>query len=200
MQFSNTVDIIGGGTPKTSVAEYWNGSIPWFSVVDAPDDSDVWVMTTEKQITQAGVANSSTRVLPIGTTIISARGTVGRVALVGVPMAMNQSCYGLRGKRGRTGAYTYFSTRQLVSVLRQHAHGSVFDTITRDTLRGISVAFPPEQLVETFETLVEPLFLRIRTALLQSATLRATSDLLLPKLIFGELRVPDAERIVGGQL
>src|SRR6185437_1468459 len=121
-----------------------------------------------------------------------------RSALVGVPMAMNQSCYGLQSKRGRTGGYTYFSTRQLVSVLRQHAHGSVFDTITRDTFDGVSVSLPPESVVETFEKLVEPLMQRVRIGLCQSASLRAIRDTLLPMFISGGLRVPDAERIVGG--
>jgi len=137
--FASTVDIIGGGTPKTSVSEFWGGDIPWFSVVDAPNESDVWVVDTEKKITQAGVDNSSTQILPIGTTIISARGTVGRLALVGVPMAMNQSCYGIQGKYDQTGAYTYFTTSELITSLQQHAHGSVFDTITRATLEGVSV-------------------------------------------------------------
>ena len=195
--FADTVEIIGGGTPKTSVSEYWNGDIPWFSVVDAPGDSDIWVVDTEKKITQEGVANSSTRLLPGGTTIISARGTVGRVALVGVPMTMNQSCYGLRGLAGTNGYFTYFATRALIASLRQHAHGSVFDTITRDTLAGVSIALPPPALIEAFETQVVPMLERIRTALLSSRTLAALRDTLLPKLISGELRVKDAELFIG---
>lgn len=190
--FSDTVEILGGGTPKTSVAEYWGGEIPWFSIVDAPQSSDVFVIDTEKKITQAGVDNSSTQVLPIGTTIISARGTVGKVALVGVPMAMNQSCYGLRGKAGKNGFHTYFATCALVSILQQQAHGSVFDTITRDTLSGVQVAAPPAEIVEQFEEKVEPLMQRIRNNLLESRTLAALRDALLPKLLSGELRVPTA--------
>ena len=200
MPFADTVDILGGGTPKTSVAEYWDGDIPWFSVVDAPRDSDVWVIHTEKRITQAGVDNSSTRILPERTTIISARGTVGRVALIGVPMGMNQSCYGLFGKLGRLGTFTYFSTRQLVSLLRQRAHGSVFDTITRETFAGISIPVPPKALVDAYEDITEPLMRRVRTAVFQSHTLSAMRDSLVPKLISGELRLQDAERIVGGHV
>lgn len=60
------IEIIGGGTPKTSVAEFWNGDIPWFSVVDAPSPSDVFVIDTEKHITESGVSSSSTRLLPVG--------------------------------------------------------------------------------------------------------------------------------------
>ncbi|MBI4332810.1 MAG: restriction endonuclease subunit S [Chloroflexi bacterium] len=194
--FAAIVEIIGGGTPKTSVPEYWDGEIPWFSVVDAPNGADVWVVDTEKKITREGVENSSTRILPVGTTIISARGTVGRIALVGVPMAMNQSCYGLQGKEDRCGFFTYFATRELVASLRQHAHGSVFDTITRDTLAGVSVAVPSAELIEAFETRVGPSMERIRAGLFESRTLSALRDTLLPKLISGELRVRDADKIV----
>jgi type I restriction enzyme S subunit len=187
--FAGTVEILGGGTPKTSSPECWNGVIPWFSIVDAPTDTDVWVIDTEKKITQAGVENSSTQILPVGTTIITARGTVGRIALVGVPMAMNQSCYGLRGKADMHGYYTYFATRQLVSRLQQRAHGSVFDTITRDTFAGVTVVISPPHLVEAFEKIVSPTLERIRAGLFVSSTLAALRDALLPKLISGELRV-----------
>ncbi|MEI7807473.1 MAG: restriction endonuclease subunit S [Verrucomicrobiota bacterium] len=190
--FTETIKILGGGTPKTSVAEYWNGNIPWFSVVDAPQDSDVFVIDTAKKITQAGVDNSSTQILPVGTTIISARGTVGKIALVGVPMAMNQSCYGLRGKAGTKGFHTYFATRAIVSTLQQHAHGSVFDTITQNTLAGIQVAAPPEARIDQFEETVSPLMEHIRNNLFESRALVALRDTLLPKLLSGELRVPVA--------
>jgi type I restriction enzyme S subunit len=194
--FSDTIEIIGGGTPKTSVAEYWNGDIPWFSVVDAPTGSDVWVMNTEKKVTGEGVEKSSTRVLPVGSTIISARGTVGRVALVGVPMAMNQSCYGILGKAGAHGFFTYLATRELVVSLQQHAHGSVFDTITRDTLGGVSVTLPPTALINVFEDLVLATMERLRSALVESGNLTSTRDTVLPKLISGELRMAGRGAIV----
>ena len=194
--FSQTVEVVGGGTPKTSVPEYWGGEIPWFSVVDAPTLSEIWVVDTEKKVTKKGVEASSTRILPVGTTIITARGTVGRLALVGVPMAMNQSCYGLRGRQGANGYYTYFSTRTLINVLQQRTHGSVFDTITRDTLAGVNTIVPPDRLVDEFERLAGPSLRRIYRNLLQSRALAALRDALLPKLISGELRVKDAEKFM----
>jgi type I restriction enzyme S subunit len=186
---TSTVEIIGGGTPKTAVADFWNGEIPWFSVVDAPLTSDVWVVDTEKKITREGLEHSSTRILSVGTTIISARGTVGRVALVGVPMAMNQSCYGLRGGSNSPGFFTYFLTRQMVASLRQQAHGSVFDTITRDTLTRALIVLPNDELIQIFETLAGHYLNRIRMALFESRTVATIRDTLLPKLISGELRV-----------
>ncbi len=191
---SELIDLIGGGTPKTSKEEYWNGNIPWFSVVDAPAETDVFVIDTEKKITPAGVENSSTKILPYGTTIISARGTVGRVALVGVPMAMNQSCYGIQGKNGWCPFFTYLVIRRAVAELQTRAHGSVFDTITRDTFKTINFVNPNSAVIEKFEKTIAPLMARILNNRKENVSLSQTRDLLLPRLISGKLRVRDAEQ------
>ena len=193
--FRDTINIIGGGTPKTSNPDFWGGEIPWFSVVDAPNATDVFVVDTDKHITEAGLNGSSTKLLPTGTTIISARGTVGRLALTGRPMAMNQSCYGLLGKAG-DAYFTYFSTTRLVEQLKQRAHGSVFDTITQDTFSGVMVSYPRREVIAAFEVSVEPLMLRLRENLLQSETLATLRDTLLPRLISGQLRLPEAQALV----
>lgn len=197
--FTQTINVIGGGTPKTSIAEYWNGDIPWFSVVDAPTITDVFVIETEKHITVAGLNNSSTKLLPVGTTIISARGTVGRLALVGTEMAMNQSCYGLRGKAG-DAYFTYFSTYRLVETLKQRTHGSVFDTITRDTLTGVSVIYPTTADINAFEEVIAPVMERLKENLKQAQTLAQLRDTLLPKLISGQLRLPEAQVLLAEEL
>ena len=194
--FAETVEIIGGGTPKTSVSEYWDGDIPWFSVADAPTQSDIWVVDTAKKITWIGIENSSTRILPVGTTIISARGTVGRIALVGTPMAMNQSCYGVRSKISAQGLFDYFAIHGIVEILQQRTHGSVFDTITRNTLARVRVVSPFPEFVDAFEELIRPALERIHAGLLETRTLGTLRDTLLPNLISGELRIKDAERIV----
>jgi type I restriction enzyme S subunit len=192
ISFRDSINVIGGGTPKTSVPEYWAGDIPWFSVVDAPSASDVFVVDTEKHITEAGLNGSSTKLLPTGTTIISARGTVGRLALTGCPMAMNQSCYGLRGKAGDQ-YFTYFSTTRLVAQLQQRAHGSVFDTITQETFAGVSLCYPAKEVMQAFEQLVEPLLMRIRESLIQANSLASLRDALLPRLMSGQLLLSPVE-------
>jgi restriction endonuclease S subunit len=197
-KFTDTIEIMGGGTPKTSVSEYWDGDIPWFSVVDSPTESAIWAIDTEKKVTRIGLENSTTRLLPVGTTIISARGTVGRLALVGVPMAMNQSCYGLRGRMGANGYFNYFATREIVVQLQMRAHGSVFDTITRDTLASVDIVVPPAKLIEAFEQKVGPCLERIRKGVFAAHSIANLRDTLLPKLISGELPVTDADLIVSG--
>lgn len=97
-KLSDVIDLIGGGTPNTSVTEYWDGQIPWISVKDFSDDSR-YIHSTEKTITEVGLENSSTKLLDVDDIIISARGTVGKLAMIPFPMAFNQSCYGIRGKK-----------------------------------------------------------------------------------------------------
>ena len=189
LPFTDTVKVIGGGTPKTSIPEYWDGDIPWFSVVDAPTITDVFVIDTAKHISADGLNKSSTKLLAEGTTIISARGTVGRLALVGREMAMNQSCYGLRGKAD-DAYFTYFSTYRLVESLKQRSHGSVFDTITTETMKGVFVIYPDADVIQAFEMTLNPVMNRIKTNLEQVQTLATLRDTLLPRLISGQLRLP----------
>jgi len=190
--FSSAVKIVGGGTPKTVVPDYWGGDIPWFSVVDTPPEGEIFVVDTEKHITQGGLENSSARILPEGTSIISARGTVGQVSLVGTAMAMNQSCYGLIGKDDARGFFTYFTARSLVSTLKQRSHGSVFDTVTRETFDSLLMSIPPAAVVETFDRIVAPFLDRVLVNVHESRSLTALRDSLLPKLISGELRAPSS--------
>jgi type I restriction enzyme S subunit len=194
--FTKLVDVISGGTPKTSIDEYWNGSIPWFSVVDAPPGSSCWVIQTEKRITPEGLANCSSKLLPTGTTIISARGTVGKVCLAGRDMAMNQSCYGLRSKAENGEFFCFYLTKSLVEILEARAHGSVFSTITRDTLDGVATISPSLEAIQSFNRSTGALLGKIKTNLEENRILGNQHDALLPKLISGEIRIPDAEKML----
>ena len=138
------IDLIGGGTPKTSVAEYWDGNIPWLSVKDFNNDYR-HVYSTEKHITEAGLNNSSTKLLQKDDIIISARGTVGEMAMIPFPMAFNQSCYGIRAKDGINSTFLYYLLKNSISKLKLMTHGSVFDTITRDTFATLIVGIPDKK-------------------------------------------------------
>ena len=135
------VELIGGGTPKTSKAEYWGGNINWLSVKDFNNENR-YVYSTEKTITEEGLNNSSTKLLRKDDIIISARGTVGELSMIPFPMAFNQSCYGIRAKEGIDSTFLYYLIKHSVRKLKAMTHGSVFDTITRDTFANIDVAIP----------------------------------------------------------
>ena len=141
-KLSEVIEIIGGGTPKRSKPEYWNGDIPWLSVADFNNDLR-YVSSSLETITELGLRKSSTKLLKEGQLIISARGTVGCLAQLSVPMVFNQSCYGLCGKDGVIdNGFLYYALKNKISELKQKTHGAVFDTITRDTFEHINISYP----------------------------------------------------------
>jgi len=193
---ADKIELLSGGTPKTGEPDYWDGDIPWFSVKDAPTETDVWVIHTEKSVTELGISNSAAQIFPEKTTIITARGTVGKLALTGTPIAMNQSCYGVRGITGYGDYFTYYSLRAATTQLQQRTHGTVFDTITRQTFETLDCIFPPPKLTAAFDLAVEPLLEQIRANLHQSCTLAIIRDALLPQLLSGEIRVTNVRNEV----
>lgn len=142
-RLSDVIELIGGGTPKTTVEEYWNGSIPWLSVVDFSGDSR-YVSHASKSITQLGLENSSTKLLNPGDLILSARGTVGELAQLTAPMAFNQSCFGIRSNfDGLAQNYLYYLLLTVIGELRQNSHGSIFSTVNRKTFESVDIVLPP---------------------------------------------------------
>jgi type I restriction enzyme S subunit len=168
-------DVIGGGTPKTDVSEYWGGKIPWLSVVDFNDDGR-WVYKTEKTITEQGLENSSTRLLNAGDIIISARGTVGAFAQLKYPMAFNQSCYGLKAKENSEINFLYYLLIQNIQLVKKNVHGAVFDTITRNTFDQITVDVPPLPEQRAIAVVLSSLDDKIELLREQNKTLEATAQ------------------------
>jgi type I restriction enzyme S subunit len=111
-------------------------------------------------------------------------------------MAMNQSCYGLRGKQGIADYFVYFTVRRNVADLQRKGHGSVFNTITRDTFKSIRVPAVVAKLTRVFADRVSACMERVLVNVEQSCTLAAARDALLPKLLSGQIRVPAADRFV----
>ena len=188
------IEILSGGTPKSSVADYWDGDIPWYTARDAPAPSDVFVLDTERKITETGVARSAAKLLPTGTTIITARGTVGRLACLGRPMSMNQTCYAIRGVQGYPDFFTYLRIRTAVDDLQRRTHGTIFDTITRQTFSLIDTVIPLSRVAEAFEIVIEPTMRRILSNLKESRALASLRDTLLPELVSGRVRIPEPEQ------
>jgi len=185
--FTDMAEILSGGTPSTAVPSYWDGRIPWFTPRDAGDS--FYVLDTDKHLTDEGVENCASEEYPADTIFITARGTVGKLALAGLPMAVNQSCYAVRGKAGYAQRFLYLALLAQVEYLKTNVGGATFATIVTDTFKRMSVTIPPASLVSKFDDLAAPIFGRVRLLGLQNANLRATRDLLLPRLISGEIDV-----------
>ena len=185
--FTEIADVLSGGTPKTSTPEYWEGEIPFFTPRDAPDC--FYVEDADKHVTELGLSKCASQLYPPDTVFITARGTVGKVALPSVPMAMNQSCYALRGKSGISQRFLFLMTLQQVEYLKTNTGGATFDTIVVDTFRRMQIAKPPHDLIAAFTRNVDAVFEQVNTLQRQVRNLRRTRELLLPRLLSGQIKI-----------
>lgn len=186
--FSEVSDLLGGGTPKTTNNKFWNGTIPFFTPKDAVD---VFVIETDRSITKEGLDNCHTKLYPKGTIFITARGTVGKISLSGIEMAMNQSCYAIMPKHNIPTLFLYYQTVILIKKLKNKASGAVFDAITtRDFDEAIII--PPLPIMNKFSETIESIFEAILNNIIQAKVQSKTRDALLPKLISGKIHVLDS--------
>ena len=182
-------ELIGGGTPKTSNEEYWNGSLIWLSAGDITSNHKNFVVSSEKSITDLGLKNSSAKLLPKFSTVITARGTVGKYCLLSEPMTFSQSNYGVSPRYKDCFFFTYLLVAHSVERLLAAAYGSVFDTITTNTFKEQMMALPPSDYIEKFESIVKPFFQKMFINTKQIQTLTQLRDNLLPKLMSGEIKI-----------
>jgi type I restriction enzyme S subunit len=185
----DVVELVGGGTPKTSTSEFWDGEIPWLSGGDIASNHKSFIVASYKTITKEGLDNSSAKLLPKFATVISARGTVGKYCLLSKSMAYSQSNYGIMPKVDNCFFFTYLLINHAVSELQSSAYGSVFDTITTATFKDIVVSVPSNESIKVIEDSVSGYFMKKLANQKQIQTLESLRDTLLPKLMSGEVRV-----------
>ena len=183
----SAMEVLSGGTPKTTVPDYWDGEILFYTPKDASDTA--YVLRTERAITELGLKNCNSRLYEVNTIFISARGTVGKLNLASRPMAMSQSCYALIGKEQVSQLFLFCALKEAIEHFRQHAVGAVFDAIVVDTFKLIPFMVPDEKKVRLFEEVVAPMFHQVANLMEQHEKLRAARDLLLPRLMSGEIAV-----------
>ena len=180
-------DLLGGGTPRKDNPDFWNGNIPFFTPTDC--DNSVFVLKTSDNITDLGLSKSSTKLFKENTIFITARGSVGRMSLNAVPMAMNQSCYALQPKEKSDYSYLFFLTKELVHNLEVKAVGSVFDSIVSNDIEQTFLAVPPNETIKLFVEKAEPIFQKIKLTSLENNQLNKLRDWLLPMLMNGQITV-----------
>lgn len=189
VRYTDLIQILGGGTPKTGEPTYWNGNIAFFTPKDvgAP-----YTFITEKTITEEGLSHCNSRLYPVNTVFVTARGTVGKVGLSGVPMAMNQSCYALVGKETHQ-LLVYFYTLKAVDRLKHKASGAVFDAITTRDFDSEQIMKLSDDDAKAFLCVAEPMFQEILNNSIENLRLSTLRDFLLPKLMTGEIDVSSVQ-------
>ena len=183
--FTEIIQILGGGTPKTGESSYWNGNVPFFTPKDV---GSPYTLATEKTITEEGLAHCNSRLYPVNTVFVTARGTVGKVGLPGIPMAMNQSCYALVGKDTHQ-LLVYFYTLKAVDRLKHKASGAVFDAITTRDFESEIIMKLSDDDEKDFLDVAQPIYQAVLSNSIENLRLAALRDSLLPKLMSGEIDV-----------
>jgi len=192
-------DVVGGSTPSTKEAAYWEkGSHSWATPKDLSGLSVPVLLETGRRITDAGLAQIPSGLLPPGTVLLSSRAPIGYLAIAEVPVAINQGFIAMRPKEGVPSLFlllwAVFARDDIVS----RANGSTFQEISKMNFRPIPLVAPPARVMQAFDEVVRPFYRRIVENERESRALAALRDVLLPKLISGDLRVRDSERFITG--
>ena len=181
------VRILSGGTPKTKNSEYWEyGRIPFFAPGDVTNS--VYTLVTEKHITELGLDNCNSALYPVDTVFLTARGTVGKVAMAGRPMAMNQSCFAFAGINAPQ-TVVFQVIKGAVRSLKAKANGATFAAINTRDLKDEEVPVLSTENMAIYDEWAKPLHAMIRSNEEESLRLAELRDALLPKLMSGEIDV-----------
>lgn len=195
VRMSERLTPILGGTPDRARTDYWGGKAPWLSVKDVVNAAAGVVIDTTEHITEEAIAKTKAKPLEAGSVVLTARGTVGEVARLGTPASFNQSCYGF-APGALPESVLYFAVRGAVEQIRQLVHGSVFDTITKQTFEHIDIPHFSDPVAGILEERIRPHLAAVESVARESRDLAKLRDALLPELMSGRLRVRDAERAV----
>ena len=197
MPIGELAEVVGGSTPKTERPEYWEGGTHhWVTPKDLSGLSMPVLLDTERKITDAGLAQISSGLLPKGTILLSSRAPIGYLAVAEVPVAVNQGFIAMKPRRGTSNLFLLRWASAAHDEIVSYANGSTFLEISKANFRPIRTVAPGGSAMEAFDRLSRPMYRKVVEHERESRTLAALRDTLLPKLISGELRVPDAERLV----
>lgn len=191
-------DFYGGGTPKTNVPDYWNGEYNFYTPADY--EESIFSLSTKEKITEKGLENCNSKLFKKGTIFITARGSVGKINVASEPMAMNQSCYALFGKRELGYPFVFQHVTELVNYIKAKASGSIFNALVTNDFKFTKLPIPPDNLIEAYNEKALSLFEKILANKKQNQQLSSLRDWLLPMLMNGQVSVAEAEERVEEEL
>lgn len=177
----------GGGTPKTNVSEYWNGDVPWVVPTDVTRNSCLALLDTERKITALGLEKSSAKMLPANAILMTSRASVGYFAIADFPVCTNQGFISIVPNDAAWRWYLLFNLMSRVEEIRGNAKGSTFPEISRARFRSMDISVPDKESLESLNDIVTPLMQQVRILSKQSAALAAARDMLLPRLMKGDV-------------
>ncbi|MDO9545151.1 MAG: restriction endonuclease subunit S [Pelolinea sp.] len=179
----------GGSTPSTKNSDFWDGDINWTSPRDLSSNDSIYLLDTERKITQAGLAKISSGLLPKGTLLMSSRAPVGYLAFSEIPISINQGYIAILDDKGFSKFFIFLWLKEYMDYVKSYANGSTFQEISKSAFRTLEVCKPPKNITQEFDKIIIPLFEKIKKNIYQVRTLENLRDTLLPRLISGAVRV-----------
>ncbi len=183
-------EIVGGSTPSTKEPAYWSeGKNYWATPKDLSALAVPVLLDTERCITDAGLVQISSGLLSPGTVLLSSRAPIGYLAVTEVPVAINQGFIAMKPKKGTSNLFLLLWASTAKNEILSRANGSTFLEISKANFRPIPLVAPTGMIMDAFDQEVRPLYRRVIENERESRTLASLRDLLLPRLISGELRI-----------
>jgi type I restriction enzyme S subunit len=184
----------GGGTPSKEVSRYWEGGeINWFTPTDITGAAGMFLSRSATQCTDEGFSNSSAKMFPAYSVMLTSRATIGAVGINTTPACTNQGFITCIPNNRYPLPYLYHWLKLAKPHFESLSVGATFAELTKGTFKRIEILTPPEAIVTAFNDLESPLFEQIETLLSANQYLTRTRDLLLPRLISGKLAVADLD-------
>ena len=191
-----TVDKLGevcscilGGTPSRNNPEYWNGNIAW---INSGEVNRFRITKPSENITEEGLRHSATKLLPKKTTVLAITGaTLGQVSLLEIDSCANQSVIGVLENKKFPYSFIYPLIKERIKDLMSHMTGGAQQHINKNNVEELSIIHPPQKIMESFKNIITPLYEKIGFLCLESNRLELIRDMLLPKLMSGEVVLED---------
>lgn len=189
------IDNVGGGTPKTKEGTFWiGGTHPFCTPKDMSSLTSKTLLETERHLTEAGVAKISSGQLPQGTVLMSSRAPIGYLAITDVPVSVNQGIIAMKPNELFSSEYILSWAEASMEEVVSRANGSTFLEISKKNFREIPFLIPSADVLKQFDAIAKPYFQRITSIQKDVDQLTKLRDTLLPKLISGELRLPNTHQ------
>lgn len=190
LTFGAVCQAVGGGTPSTSKTEYWDGGdIPWYTPTDITQNTCLALLDSKKKITEAGFRGSSAKMLPTGTVLMTSRASVGFFGITQEPSCTNQGFISILPNNPYTRMYLLLNLMHRVEEIRSHAGGSTYREINKTKFKALHVVMPDRIHLQEFEEQTSTLHTQVRVLHTMNQKLARSRDLLLPRLMSGEIAI-----------
>ena len=184
-------DVVGGSTPSKAKPEYYTQKgIAWLTPKDLSNHPAVYTSRGEIDITEGGYNSTSTKLMPKGTILFTSRAPIGYISIAQNDICTNQGFKSLVPKKAGT-CFLYCFLKYVTPVIENKSTGSTFKEASGSLMKSLQVIIPEQNVFEEFEAIVSPLFARIESLEKENSRLSLLRDTLLPRLMSGELEVPE---------